>query len=267
MKHFGLIALFTLLVSLMYTGVGQLLPQLENRPPPEVKAGSSIGPEELSEAGAAVFETNCKQCHKIGEPGRGPNLDGVGSRAALRASERAATTGKTYTPSDYLIESLCMPQAYLVQGFGPIMPPQGKALSGGQILAVASFLQTLGADATLKGTDVEPLQRFGCGSAESGGAAAAAAQPVGPPEKIVETFGCVACHNLDSDVKKIGPGLKGLGTRLKRAEIYEAILDPDASVAPGYPKGLMKSTIKGNGFYERMTPEDYAALVDWLAKR
>ena len=55
MKHFLLIAMFTLGVSLLYTGIGQLLPQLENRPPPEVKAGSSISPDELSEAGAVIF--------------------------------------------------------------------------------------------------------------------------------------------------------------------------------------------------------------------
>src|SRR5262249_47130998 len=149
------------------------------------------------------------QCHKLGESGRGPNLDGVGARAVLRAQQRASSTGKSYAPTDYLIESLCMPQAYLVEGFGPIMPAQGKALSGGQILAVAAFLQTLGAEATLKGTDTEPLQRFGCGEGEGGGAAPAAAQPVGPPDKIVETFGCVGCHDTESDVRKIGPGFKG----------------------------------------------------------
>src|SRR5574341_703653 len=109
MRHFLLIALITLCVSLVYTGVGQLLPQLENRPPPEIKAGSDIGPDALAEAGAAIFEGNCVQCHKIGEKGRGPDLAGIGSRAAERATARAGATGKSYTPVDYLMESLCKP--------------------------------------------------------------------------------------------------------------------------------------------------------------
>jgi len=27
----------------------------------------------------------------------------------------------------------------------------------------------------------------------------------------------------------------------------------------------MKQTLDGNGFYKKMTPADYQALVDWLA--
>lgn len=271
MKHFLSIAAFTFVVSMLYTGVGQVLPQLENRPPPEVKAGSNIGPEALAEAGSAVFEANCVQCHKIGQKGRGPNLANVGGRAASRAADRAAKTGQTYRPVDYLIESLCKPSDYIVDGFGNIMPPQGKALSGGQILAVASFLQSLGGDSTIKGTDTEVLERFGCGvgaAAEGGGAAKA--EPVGKPPELVKTFGCVSCHAFDSPKRKLGPSLQTVGKRLSKGEIYEAVLDPDATIAKGdppYEKGLMKRTLDGNGFYTRMKPGDYAALVDWLSKK
>ena len=63
------ITAFTLFISLLYTGVGQLVPQLENRPPPEVKAGTNISPEALAEAGVGVFEANCTQCHVENKPG------------------------------------------------------------------------------------------------------------------------------------------------------------------------------------------------------
>ena len=270
MKHFLLIALFALGVSLVYTGVGQLLPQLENRPPPEVKAGSSIGPEELAAAGAAIFSANCAQCHKIGEKGRGPDLAGVGSRAAERAKKRAADTRKEYAPVDYLFETLCRPGDFVVEGFPNIMPPQGRALSGGQLLAAVAFLQSLGGEPTIKGTDVKALERFGCGAeSESGGTTAGATEPVGPPEKIFEKFGCSGCHSATSDARLTGPGFKGLGQRAPRSELFESILDPDAKAAvvdPPYPKGMMKATLEGNGFYRQMTPADYAALVDWLSK-
>ena len=271
MKETLSIAAFTLVVSLAYTSVGWMVPQLENRPPPEVKAGTNIGTEALIEAGAGVFEANCGQCHKLGESGRGPDLASIGARARERAAERAAG-GKPYSDIDYLVESLCKPGDYLVKGFGNIMPPQGKALSGGQILAVTAFLQNLGGTATVKGTDTQPLERFGCLQAAEGGAAPAVAEvkPVGTPTESFVDFGCATCHALTDPSRKLGPSLQGVGKRLGKGGIYDKLLNAGATVTAGdppYEKGLMKKTLDGNGFYERMKPVDYQALVDWLAKQ
>jgi cytochrome c2 len=265
------IAAFTVVVSFLYTGVGQLVPQLENRPPPEVKAGTNISPDTLAEAGAGVFEANCVQCHKLGESGRGPDLASLGGIARGRAAERSAG-GKPYTDVEYIVESLCKPGDYLVKGFGNIMPPQGKALSGGQILAVTAFLQNLGGTASVKGTDTAVLDRFGCvQAAEGGGAApAVAAKPVGAPQDSFAEFGCATCHSIADPSRKLGPSLQGVGKRLGKGGIYEKLLNPNASVSvgdPPYEKGLMKKTLDGNGFYDRMKPSDYQGLVDWLAKQ
>jgi len=268
LNNFISISLFTVAVSLLYTGVAQFLPQLESHPPARVELGSNIGPEELSAIGAGVFEANCVQCHKAGESTRAPDLAGIGNRAADRAAER----GSDYTDVDYLVEALCKPGDYLVEGFGNIMPPQGRALSGGQILAVTAFLQNMGGEATVKGTTVDPVVRFGCASGGSAGAAGGAeevsADPVGPPEKVFESFGCSGCHVLDDATRGIGPSLQAVGARLSKGNIYEAILAPDAKMAEGdppYAPGVMKKTLDGNGFYQRMTPADYQALVDWFA--
>lgn len=276
MKQFLVIVLFTLGVSLVYTAVGQMLPQLENRPPPEVEAGSSIGPGELAEAGAAVFEANCSQCHKLGEAGRGPDLATMGSSAAGRAAKRASDTDADYTPTDYLMEALCQPGVHVVEGFGNIMPPQGKTLSGGQLLAAAAFLQTLGGEATISGTDVESLERF-CNAAPgaaSPGEAAPALAGAGTGFESVDDmlgeFGCEACHNFEGSQRTLGPALLGVGGRMTKGELYEALLEPDATVReaePPFQRGLMKKTLDGNGFYTRMTPADYAMLVDWLSKQ
>lgn len=271
MKHFLLIFSFTVVVSLMYTGVAQFLPQLPSYPPTKVELGSNIGPSDLAAAGQGVFDSNCLQCHKFGEVARGPDLAGMGQRAHARAAERAEKTGKPYTDVDYLVEALCKPGDYLVEGFGNIMPPQGKALSGGQVLAAVAFLQDLGGEANVKGTDVESVERFGCvaaGGGGGGGEAAAEAEPVGSPEEVVQTFGCTACHSIDSDARLMGPSLFDVGARLGKGELYESLLAPDAALAPGtppYPGAVMKGTLEGNGFYDRMTPSDYQALVDWLA--
>ena len=81
--------------------------------------------------------------------------------------------------------------------------------------------------------------------------------------------GCTTCHATEDDSRKLGPTLKGAGKRLGKGGLYEAILVPDATITAGtppYPGGLMTQTLNGNGFYQRMTPKDYQALVDYLAK-
>ena len=271
MKHFFPIALFALVISLFYSGVAQVLPQLENRPPPEIKAGADISAEELSEAGLGVFEANCVQCHKLGQVARGPDLAVLGTVMSSRISDRGAAAGKNYGDVDYLVESLCKPGDYVVSGFGNIMPPQGKALTGGQILAVTAFLQNLSGEATLKGTDTAVLDKFGCGGGGAAGATVAAATAsVGPPEDVFSSFGCSTCHAIDNAERKLGPSLQGAGKRLGKGGLWEGIMAPDATMAvgtPPYPAGLMKQTLEGNGFYSRMSPVDYHKLVDWLATK
>jgi len=266
MKNVVAIAVFTVAISVTYTAIAQLLPQLENHPPAVVELGSNIGPEDLAVAGEGVFESSCSQCHKMGEAGRCPDLAQMGSLAKSRAAER----GADFTEVDYLVEALCKPGDYLVEGYGNIMPAQGKVLSGGQILAVVAFLQEQGGAATVKGTDSEPIERFSCVTAGGGGGGEVAAgpEPVGTPEEVFANFGCVGCHQVDSPARGLGPSLFDIGTRLSTGEIYEAVLDPDASLAEGdppYPGVLMKATLDGNGFYDRMTATDYSALVEWLA--
>jgi cytochrome c2 len=266
------IAVFTVAVSMVYTAVAQVLPQLPNHPPANVEMGSNIGSDALAEAGAGIFESNCTQCHKAGETGRAPDVSSVGSTAHARAAERSAATGEAYSDIDYLLESLCKPYDYLVEGYGRVMPPQQKALSGGQLLALVAYLQNLGGEATVKGTDVDPVLRFGCSSA--GGAAPAAEasakkMSAGPPEKVFKDYGCATCHSIDSDEAKSGPSLMTVGARLTTGQLYEAIIAPDASMATGFEsnKGLMGGSLKDNGFYDTMTPADYQALVDWLAEK
>jgi cytochrome c oxidase subunit 2 len=83
---------------------------------------------------------NCRGCHTLAEFGwqgvTGPNLNGVGDRAA---SVRATATG--LTPYEYLQQSLHDPQSYLVPGYGPLMivsPP----LTEEDIPLIAAYLCT-----------------------------------------------------------------------------------------------------------------------------
>jgi cytochrome c2 len=266
MKNFLNIALFTFLVSMVYTGIAQILPQLEGKAPPKVEFGANTSPVDLAVAGGDIFETNCTQCHKLSEPGRCPPLGNIGALAHERARER----GNGFTDVDYMVESLCKPGDYLVEGFGNIMPPQNRAIKPGQMQALVAFLQTLGGEATLKGTDTEAFERFDCGAASGGGAGgaavAAAPEPVGSPEEIWAGFGCEGCHSLDGS-PKTGPTLAGLGSRMQKWEILDSIINPDADLADGFEGGMMEGALAARDFYTRMSGKDYQAFVDWLSAK
>jgi len=96
---------------------------------------SALSPEEA--AGAKIFtgKGGCVGCHNAGGGGgnAGPNLSHIGTEAASRKPGMDA--------SAYLHESIVAPQAYLVAGFGPTMPPTfGQTLTPDEINQVVAFL-------------------------------------------------------------------------------------------------------------------------------
>ena len=72
--------------------------------------------------------------------------------------------------------------------------------------------------------------------------------------KLLEKNGCIACHSLDGS-KVVGPSFKGIYGNMrnintngikkdvKADDVYikNSIVEPDAEIVDGYPKGLMKS--------------------------
>ncbi len=45
---------------------------------------------------------------------------------------------------------------------------------------------------------------------------------------------CIRCHNAGGDGGIVGPSLKGIGSRLTREQILQALIEPSARIAPGY---------------------------------
>ena len=45
---------------------------------------------------------------------------------------------------------------------------------------------------------------------------------------------CIACHQFGTEGIEYGPQMDGVATRLKRKDIIESILDPNAKIAPGF---------------------------------
>jgi len=45
---------------------------------------------------------------------------------------------------------------------------------------------------------------------------------------------CVRCHVMDPEAEAAGPSLQGIGSRMDRRELLEAIVDPSATIAEGF---------------------------------
>lgn len=255
---------FAILVTAFYSYVGQTVPQKVTYPPETKELSADMTSAELAEAGEEIVagKGTCLGCHTIGsssESLRFPDLAGIGATAATRVEGESAI--------EYLARSLYEPNSYVVDGFLPGMPTINKppiGLSDDEIKAVIAYLQSLGDTPTVT-LDTE------LGYATE--SAPAAALPVsntapgtgldGPG--VFAAYGCAACHSIDDPTPMVGPTLYDAGARLSKAQIYESIAEPDATVAEGFPAGVMAATLNAGGFYQKVSADELRALVDYLA--
>jgi cytochrome c551/c552 len=84
--------------------------------------------------------------------------------------------------------------------------------------------------------------------------------------ELVKKYPCGNCHSFDTPNTVLGPSLYDIGKRKDNAYVREKLLDPDKSVAEGFPKGVMKATLAGSGFYTDIgkNPTILDNLVDYL---
>lgn len=86
-------------------------------------------------AGQTLFAANCAACHNLtSETLVGPGLAGIATTAANRVSGQSA--------EDYLRISIKSPGEFLVEGYGPIMPPFSSLGEAG-IEDLVAYLMTL----------------------------------------------------------------------------------------------------------------------------
>ena len=271
------IAIFTILVAAFYSYVGQMVPQKETYPPAETEMGASMTTAELVAAGEEIAggKGTCLGCHTMsGESGgRFPDLAGIGAVAGSRRDGMSDV--------EYLAESLYDPNAYIVEGFLPGMPEIDEPpidLSDQEILAVIAYLQSLGGTPTVTlDTELEwqTAENSGAGGAAGSAAAAAPAAQQGEAmagadmsgEEIFQTYLCGTCHSITDDAAMIGPSLANVGSRLSKAQIYEAVMDPDATIAEGYVAGVMPAQLNATGFYGKISSQQLKTLVEFLASK
>ncbi|MEO7796535.1 MAG: SGNH/GDSL hydrolase family protein, partial [Opitutaceae bacterium] len=74
---------------------------------------------------------------------------------------------------------------------------------------------------------------------------------------------CIACHKVFDEGIEFGPDMMGVGTRLKREEIIESILDPNAKVDPKFTTTNVETKVGGafTGFVTEETPETLTLMI------
>jgi mono/diheme cytochrome c family protein len=253
------VSAFALVVMGSYTWYANSIPQIESKPPEELSLeGGNVTPEQLVSAGEQLFREKgqCTTCHAIGRPGgRGPDLAGVGGRAATRKPGTTATA--------YLVESLVNPGAFVVEGFPNIMPKIDRppiGLNRSELWATTAYLESLGSSVAAKLDDIPAT----AGVQAAGGAAPAVELPGDPKAGQVVYQGkgtCIACHKAGSlGASPIGPDLSNIGASQTLEYVMGKILDPKSKgVVSGFPAGVMPPT-----FGQMLTAKEYLDLVAFL---
>jgi cytochrome c2 len=85
--------------------------------------------------------------------------------------------------------------------------------------------------------------------------------------ELVKQYPCGNCHSFDTPNTVLGPSLYDVGKRRDEAYLRTKLLDPDKIVVEGFPKGVMKATLSGSGFYNDIgkSPAILDNLVNYLA--
>jgi mono/diheme cytochrome c family protein len=253
------VSAFALVVMGSYSWYANSIPQIESKPPEELSLeGGNVTPEQLTAAGEKIFREKgqCTTCHAIGRPGgRGPDLAGVGGRAATRKPGTTATA--------YLVESLVTPGAVVVEGFPNIMPKVDRppiGLNRSELWAMVAYLESQGGAVTVKLDDVPAT----AGAQAAGGAAATVELPGDPKagQAVFQGKGtCIACHKAGAlGASPLGPDLSNIGASQTLEYVMGKILDPKSKgVVSGFPAGVMPPT-----FGQMLTAKEYLDLVAFL---
>ena len=265
---------FSLGLTLVFTLVTYLLPQVEGEAPVETQVDlSSIDMDDFVALGEDLFNNKgtCSLCHKPAPLGRAPDIQGMDM--VVLSAERLADTryqGESKDAAGYILESMVAPGAYVVATWGKKgsndtespMPAIDKApiqLSNLEMDAIIAYLQAKdGNEVTVVLPSPEAAAEVA--SVDTGATAGGVPAPAATAEEALGKYACSSCHAMDSADALVGPGLVDVGARLEIDEIRQSILDPNAVVAEGFPPAMPTD------FAEKMTVKELEMIVSFLAE-
>jgi mono/diheme cytochrome c family protein len=256
-----------ILTLLVYTGLANMIPQVQSEVPQELTFGSDVTPEQLVAAGDQLFHGagGCTACHGLGT--RAPNLlTDEGGTGAIGARCGTREPGKDC--KQYLHESLVQPGVFVVAGYQPIMPDMSRTLSPAQVWSLVAYLESVGGEVSVTPYDVQTAVAEAGAAAPQGAQTSVPATPAGgssatlDPMAILQGNACLACHAIGGEGGAIGPSFDGIGARLSTDRIRLAILMPNADTTKGYEAvaGTMPPT-----FGTQLNAAQLEALVTFLA--
>lgn len=263
------IVLVVLVTLAVYTGISNVIPQVQSEVPQRVEIGSDVSTEQLVSMGEELFHGagGCEACHGLGT--RAPTLMGeIGARCGDRVEGMSCKA--------YLHESLVDPGAHVVEGFQPIMPNVGAQLSGGQVWALVAFLESQGGEVTVTAQDLEGAAAGGAGGEDAGatGAGPGGEAGAGGAEQggdgavaLLRQHGCVACHQIGGEGGAVAPPVEAIqAADLSRDYLRRSIVDPAADTASGYEQdySAFVGTMPPN-FGDLLSEDELQTLVAFLA--
>lgn len=238
--HGGMTGKITTTGSFELTEAEKKLAQSKKILPPIVKTGK------------ALFwgKAQCYQCHKIGQKGkglRGPDLRDIGFRANIRAQKLGLSSG-----TEYLIQSIAKPDAYIVPGYTNDMalvyqPPIN--LNVEEIKAIIAYLQSQGGEVDTWAIDIDKdmlppppkYNPFQIGNAQKGAV-------------LFKEAGCVSCHTVGTHKStSAGPDLSEIGAYRDWRWLSQSILDPNAEIGVNWRYATLVVKTKGRGFRRKKT--------------
>ena len=260
---------FSLGLTLVFTLVANMLPQVQGEAPSEqVVDLGSLSMDDFIALGEDLFENKgtCTLCHKPAPLGRAPDIQGVDMVAV--SAERLADErykGEAGDAAGYILESMVDPSSYVVATWGkkgtgdsaspmPAVDKPPIQLSNVEIDAIIAYLQAK------DGNEVTVSLPSPEAAAETVAAAPVAAPaPAATADEALAKYACTGCHTLDSNDPLVGPGLLNVGARLSTDEIRQSIIDPNAVVSEGFPPAMPAD------FADKMTVRELEMIVELLA--
>lgn len=199
----------------------------------EAKAGATMDPV-AAKGQKLAADRGCLGCHSVdGAAGMGPTWKGLYGK-----TEKLSDGSNVVADDNYLKESILNPNAKVVDGFAPAMPPYD--MNAEEVAAIIAYTKYL-----------------------SGAGTSASATPNG--QQIAQDKGCLACHTVDG-TSAMGPTWKDLygktekmsdGSSVVADEAYlkESITNPGAKVVDGFSPTMPPNDL---------TPAEQDAVVGYM---
>ncbi len=204
--------------------------------------GPNLGVSSAGAASAALVEAKPGEPAASGTRTAGVDRLPIGIRAAQVAAERAAALGRSMSGTEYLVESIANPSAYLAHGYKDEMPKvylPPVSLTADQITSVILYLQSLGGTPDPSAIHLPPEIMQAAGTHAS----AEVWKPYLPGDSVRghEIFfdlhgpaACAKCHRVGDRGGNVGPELSSVGASRTPQFLVESLLEPRKEITDGY---------------------------------